>query len=131
MYSEPVTKEASLDSRKAATAATSAGVPKRGLRMDSFVAILQGVGVAALPAFAAAQESRLVRISEALDAPGMPIWLLTHPDVRDNARVRALLQKLVGASPCCERSLQALLAPGARASKRTRSPRAAVPGASG
>jgi DNA-binding transcriptional LysR family regulator len=92
------------------------------LRMDSFVAILQsaalGVGVAALPAFAAAQESRLVRISEPIDVPKMPIWLLTHPDVRDNARVRALLRHLAERTPallealvcagaCCEASMRA------------------------
>jgi DNA-binding transcriptional LysR family regulator len=43
------------------------------LRMDSFVAILQsaarGVGVAAIPIFTAAQEPRLVRISQPLDMP--------------------------------------------------------------
>ncbi len=72
------------------------------LRMDSFLAIIQaaalGVGVAALPTFAAAQEPRLVRISEALP-PRMNLWLLTHPDVRGNARVRALLLHIAERTP--------------------------------
>ncbi len=72
------------------------------LRMDSFMAIIQaaalGVGVAALPSFAAAQEPRLARISEPL-LPRMNVWLLTHPDVRDNARVRALLQHIAARTP--------------------------------
>ncbi len=89
------------------------------LRMDSFLAIIQatalGVGVAALPAFAAAQEPRLVRISDTLP-PKMNLWLLTHPDVRDNARVRALLlhiaertppllEKLLCEGRCCDEML--------------------------
>ena len=73
------------------------------LRMDAFVAILQtaaaGAGVAILPVFAAAQDPRLVRISAPLDAPAMPIWLLTHPDVRGNARVRALLRYVAEHTP--------------------------------
>lgn len=76
---------------------------KPRLRMDSFVAILEtaalGVGVAALPVFAASQQSRLVRISEPIEAPRMPVWLLTHPDVRGNARVRALLQHIADRTP--------------------------------
>jgi DNA-binding transcriptional LysR family regulator len=72
------------------------------LRMDSFPAIIQaaalGVGVAALPVFAAAQEPRLVRISDVLP-PRMNCWLLTHPDVRDNARVRALLLHIAERTP--------------------------------
>jgi DNA-binding transcriptional LysR family regulator len=110
------------------------------LRMDSYVAILQaaalGVGVAALPAFAAAQDPRLVRISEPLDIPKMPVWLLTHPEVRNNARVRALLQHLaertpavldtlIGAGACCDATLRALAAAkaGAAPTKRARRPR--------
>ncbi|MGN6152677.1 MAG: LysR family transcriptional regulator [Lysobacteraceae bacterium] len=73
------------------------------LRMDSFVAILQtaalGAGVAALPVFAASQEPRLVRISEVIEAPRMPVWLLTHPDVRGNARVRALQRHIADQTP--------------------------------
>jgi DNA-binding transcriptional LysR family regulator len=114
--------------------AAPGAVPR--LRMSSFPAIIQaaalGVGVAALPAFAAAQEPRLVRISDTLP-PKMNCWLLTHPDVRGNARVRALVQHIAERTPpllealacegrTCERMLCAQAAKperGRRNSKRT------------
>jgi DNA-binding transcriptional LysR family regulator len=73
------------------------------LRMDSFLAVLRcaaiGAGAANLPCFAAAQEPRLMRISTPIDGPRMELWLLTHPDVRGNARVRALLDYLTEKVP--------------------------------
>jgi DNA-binding transcriptional LysR family regulator len=73
------------------------------LRMDSFLAILRsaaiGAGAANLPCFAAAQESALMRISQSIEGPRMPIWLLSHPDLRGSARVRALLQYLTERIP--------------------------------
>jgi DNA-binding transcriptional LysR family regulator len=64
------------------------------LRMDSFLAVLKsaaiGAGAANLPCFAAAQEPALMRISQPIEGPKMPIWLLSHPDLRGSARVRAL-----------------------------------------
>jgi DNA-binding transcriptional LysR family regulator len=73
------------------------------LRMDAFLAIVHaaaaGLGVAALPIFAGAQDPRLLRIGAPMDSPKMPIWLLTHPDVRGNARVRALMQHIAERTP--------------------------------
>jgi DNA-binding transcriptional LysR family regulator len=73
------------------------------LRMDSFLAIMRsaaiGVGAANLPCFAAAQENNLIRVSQPIDGPRMELWLLSHPDVRGNARVRALLQHLAEQIP--------------------------------
>jgi DNA-binding transcriptional LysR family regulator len=73
------------------------------LRMDSFLAVMRsaaiGVGAANLPCFAAAQERNLVRVSQPLDGPHMELWLLNHPDVRGNARVRALLHHLTEQIP--------------------------------
>lgn len=73
------------------------------LRLDAFLAIVHaaaaGLGVAALPIFAGAQDPRLIRIGAPLDSPKMPIWLLTHPDVRGNARVRALMQHIAERTP--------------------------------
>jgi DNA-binding transcriptional LysR family regulator len=73
------------------------------LRMDSFLAVLRsaaiGAGAANLPCFAAAQEPKLIRISTPIDGPKMELWLLTHPDVRGNARVRALLEYLLEKVP--------------------------------
>lgn len=81
------------------------------VRVDSLQAMLHavaaGVGVAVLPRFAAAQDPRLTQISEPIDGPKMPIWLLSHPDIRGNARVRALSQHLVAHLPPAIESAQA------------------------
>lgn len=73
------------------------------LRADSLPAMLHaaasGVGAVVLPIFAAAQEPRLVRVTPPLEGPEMGLWLLHHPDVRGNARVRALMQWLAQAVP--------------------------------
>ncbi|MBX3604792.1 MAG: LysR family transcriptional regulator [Piscinibacter sp.] len=82
------------------------------LRVDSMPALLHaaaaGVGAAALPIFAASQEPRLVRITPPIEGPAMGLWVLHHPDVRGNARVRALAAFLAQAVPAeLERVVQA------------------------
>ena len=63
------------------------------LRSDSLMTLLRacaaGLGVAVLPTFAAAQHGEVRRLSEVFDQPRTTLWLLSHPDVRHNARVRA------------------------------------------
>jgi len=91
------------------------------LRADSLMSMLRaaaaGAGVVVLPAFAGAQEPCLVRIAEPLHDPVMDLWLLHHPDVRGNARVRALMkhladtvpaeiQRLVKEGPACSRMIK-------------------------
>lgn len=73
------------------------------LRADSLPALLKaavaGIGAVALPIFAAAQEPKLVRISATIEGPVMGLWLLHHPDVRGNARLRTLMQWLAAEVP--------------------------------
>ena len=73
------------------------------LRLDSMPALLKaaaaGVGAVLLPTFAGAQESALLRVTPAIDGPEMELWLLNHPDVRGNARVRVLSTFLAQAVP--------------------------------
>jgi DNA-binding transcriptional LysR family regulator len=73
------------------------------LRLDSMSALMRaamaGIGVALLPTFAAAQEPALLRVTTPIEGPEMNLWLLNHPDVRRNARVRALTQHLAQAVP--------------------------------
>jgi len=73
------------------------------LRMDSLPAMLQataaGAGVAALPIFAGAQHPGLVRVSPQIEGPEMGLWILSHPDVRGNARIRAVAAFLAEAVP--------------------------------
>ena len=73
------------------------------LRLDSMSALMKaaaaGIGAVLLPTFAAAQEPALVRVTEEIVGPEMGLWLLNHPDVRGNARVRALATHLAQAVP--------------------------------
>jgi DNA-binding transcriptional LysR family regulator len=73
------------------------------LRLDSMPALLKaaaaGVGALLLPTFAAAQEPALLRVTPLIEGPEMGLWLLNHPDVRGNARVRALSGFLAQAVP--------------------------------
>lgn len=73
------------------------------LTADSLPAMLKaaaaGLGAVVLPMFAAAQEPRLVRITPPIEGQSMGLWLLHHPDVRGNARVRLLMQFLAEQVP--------------------------------
>lgn len=73
------------------------------LRLDSIPALLKaavaGSGAVLLPTFAGAQEPRLLRITPPIEGTEIGLWLLSHPDVRGNARVRALASHLAQAVP--------------------------------
>ena len=88
------------------------------LRFDSMMTMLRaaaaGAGAAVLPIFAASQEPCLLRVSLPIPDQSMPIWLLSHPDARGNARVRALAAHLAAHVP---RRLEALLSAGACSEK--------------
>lgn len=66
------------------------------LRFDSLGAVIQstsrGVGCASLPCFAADQDPRLERLPGTYVASDVQVWVLTHPDLRRSARIRACLQ---------------------------------------
>lgn len=69
---------------------------RRVLRADTFIAIAEacrlGRGVAMLPKAYAARLPDLVALDHLMDAPHVTgLWLLTHPDLRSNPRVRAFL----------------------------------------
>jgi DNA-binding transcriptional LysR family regulator len=87
------------------------------LRLDSMPALLEaaaaGIGAALLPTFAGSQEPRLLRVTPPIEGPEMGLWLLSHPELRGNARVRALagflaqavpleLERLASAGPICK-----------------------------
>jgi DNA-binding transcriptional LysR family regulator len=73
------------------------------LRSDSLMTLLRacagGLGVAVLPTFAAAQHGELRRLSDVIDQPRTTLWLLSHPDVRHNARVRAFSEYMAREIP--------------------------------
>jgi len=59
-----------------------------------YEAAVQGLGVVSLPCFLADPDARLMRILVPPDELTSELWLLTHPDLRRTARVRALMDFL-------------------------------------
>jgi len=51
-----------------------------------------GIGVALMPGFIAHEVNGLVPLSEPIGELRTPLWILTHPDLRNSARVRAFMQ---------------------------------------
>ncbi len=66
------------------------------LRVDIFNAVAAvlrtGLGVGILPTFMEPQHPELVPVSEVIPELSVPVWMLTHPDLRQTARVRAFMQ---------------------------------------
>jgi len=66
------------------------------LRFDSFAPIRlatgMGLGCAALPCFACDDDPNLERLPDTVTETSFHLWVLTHPDLRKSARVRAFLQ---------------------------------------
>ncbi len=66
------------------------------LRVDIFNAkaamLRTGIGVGVLPSFMQAKHPELVAVSEPIPELAAPVWMLTHPDLRKTARVRAFMQ---------------------------------------
>jgi DNA-binding transcriptional LysR family regulator len=75
-----------------------ANVPAQSvvIRVDHFASALPmlrtGIGVSLLEEAVAATVPGLVALSEPIEEMTMPLWILTHPDLRDTARVRAFMQ---------------------------------------
>ncbi|SMF71795.1 transcriptional regulator, LysR family [Tistlia consotensis] len=65
------------------------------LRLDSLLAIRAavavGLGVAVLPCYLADPDPTLTRLGDPVTGLDSELWLLTHPDLRRTARVRAFL----------------------------------------
>lgn len=70
-----------------------ASVVARADHFPTSLALLRtGMGVALLPEFMARDNDDLVALSAPIDALQSPLWILTHPDLRNTARVRAFMQ---------------------------------------
>lgn len=70
-------------------------------RMDSVLsmhaAVRAGLGVALLPCYMAEQDADLRRLGNEVEDLATDLWMLTHPDLRHTARVRAVLDFFGGA----------------------------------
>lgn len=53
-----------------------------------------GMGVTMMPCYLGDADNRLVRVGELIEPLTMELWVLTHPDLRHTARVKALIAYL-------------------------------------
>ena len=58
-----------------------------------YQAVQTGIGFGVLPDFMANRDRALEPV-KILDPVSSPIWLVVHPDLKGNARVRSLLEEL-------------------------------------
>jgi DNA-binding transcriptional LysR family regulator len=65
------------------------------VRVDLFNAVAAmlatGIGVGVLPTFMEPRHPELVAVSDTIPELAVPLWILTHPDLRGTARVRAFM----------------------------------------
>ncbi|WP_259782117.1 LysR family transcriptional regulator [Aestuariispira ectoiniformans] len=59
--------------------------------MGMIAAVRNGLGLAALPCYLADRDAKLTRVSAPIPELTVDLWLLTHPDLRHTARIRAVL----------------------------------------
>ena len=68
------------------------------MRVNTFTAMRQlvraGAGLAIMPCCWPDDDLDLVRLTPPLDGHAVPLWVLTHPDVRHSARVKTLARFL-------------------------------------
>lgn len=60
-------------------------------------AAAEGIGLAFLPCYIGDADKRLIRISDPIETLDMDLWVLTHPDLRNTARIRAMMSFLYDA----------------------------------
>lgn len=64
-------------------------------RLVFIEAVTAGAGIGVLPCGVAAQLPNVVQLGDVIPSLGLPLWILTHEDLRDTPRVRALMDFLV------------------------------------
>jgi len=57
-------------------------------------AAAEGLGLTFLPCYVGDADPRLIRVSDTIASLDMQLWVLTHPDLRHTARVRAFMAHL-------------------------------------
>ena len=57
-------------------------------------AALEGIGLAARPCYVGDVDERLVRVTDTFAHLDMGLWVLTHPDLRNTARIRVMMAHL-------------------------------------
>ncbi|MBB3230216.1 LysR family transcriptional regulator [Halomonas stenophila] len=78
-------------------ARTSGAAYRVDTLLGMFAAVREGLGQAVLPCYLADAEPALERLGAPIPELVTGLWLLTHPDLRRVARVRAFMEHLAGA----------------------------------
>ncbi|WP_227370261.1 LysR family transcriptional regulator [Halomonas sp. M20] len=60
--------------------------------LGMLAAVRDGIGRAVLPCYLCDDDKRLTRVGEPIPVLATDLWLLTHPDLRRVARIRALME---------------------------------------
>ncbi|MGR3320413.1 MAG: LysR family transcriptional regulator [Pseudooceanicola sp.] len=60
-------------------------------------AAAEGIGLTFLPCYVGDMDDRLIRVSDPFENLDMELWVLTHPDLRNTARIRAMMAFLYDA----------------------------------
>lgn len=68
-----------------------------GLAMAVLNAAGEGMGLTMMPCYLGDADERLVRVTNVLEPLTLELWILTHPDLRHTARVKALMTVLYDA----------------------------------
>lgn len=67
-------------------------------RLDSILgmkaAVCHGAGIAVLPCYLGDADDTLIRLSDPIEELTTQLWMLTHPDLRHVARVRAFMDRI-------------------------------------
>lgn len=64
------------------------------LAMAVINATAAGMGLTMMPCYLGDRDDRLVRVTDTIEPLTLELWLLTHPDLRHTARVKALMAHL-------------------------------------
>lgn len=62
-----------------------------------FLAVKEGTGLTVLPCYLGDGDKQLARVGKRIDALATDLWLLTHADLRNTARIRVFLDFLANA----------------------------------
>ena len=65
-----------------------------GLAMAVLNAAAEGMGITSMPCYLGDADDRLVRATHVVEPLTLELWILTHPDLRHTARVKALMSVL-------------------------------------
>jgi len=74
--------------------------------VNQLMAVRAGIGIALLPCYLADADDRIRRITGVLAEPASELWIVTHKDLRNTARIRAFLTVIGDAIVAARRAFE-------------------------